>query len=199
MIVYIINCFTVAGLCWQASWTVSENMHGSGGNWSAAGSTLDTCKQTCYANISCSGFDWDPTNPSNQYCWLFTSEVYLEPATNVNHYEKNSTCIYATSGKQEQGFITEMTPMSKLSFITLWNSIRLIKTLLIYNSFMICVCGFFSFVDVFLLASLMISLLCVYNNNNNLFNTVTIIEYAVLEKNINQSESIQMVTIDLNF
>jgi len=69
------------------------DQHGFDGVWSQVGPTLDNCKQLCYNDINCLGFDWDPTNTLGQYCWLFRESSNLGVSINVTHYERIATCL----------------------------------------------------------------------------------------------------------
>jgi len=55
------------------------------------GSTsLTTCQDACFNNASCTGLDWDPDNPDDQFCWFsgpWSGPRNHNGAPGVTHYD----------------------------------------------------------------------------------------------------------------
>jgi len=55
--------------------------------------TVQQCQTACISNFSCNGFDWIPTGPATQQCWL--SGIWSgarSSSSGANHYDLNRNC-----------------------------------------------------------------------------------------------------------
>ena len=63
-----INCIVVADPC-RPMWNITLNTNVLDGAVNNA-PTVEVCQAVCARNTSCTGVDWNPTQPTGRRCWL---------------------------------------------------------------------------------------------------------------------------------
>jgi len=77
------------------TWNEFANSRVLGGLSNTTVCSLQSCQAVCEHNVNCTGIDWDPGHPENEYCWLhgpWSGNRRID-ATGITHYDINRTDI----------------------------------------------------------------------------------------------------------